>query len=139
MHIPLPERLDRMTRWFERKNERPLLGFTLGSYYPLRRYANSIGRLPQGPVRPENIVVPDYLDDTEALNHLHEEAGGDFVFSAAPFLGMPWNEASLGCGVVADHQAGSTRSLPPQRRRASRPHPRCSPFIGSSLTQSESQ
>jgi hypothetical protein len=25
---------------------------------------------------------------------------------------MPWIEASLGCGVIADHQAGSTRSVP---------------------------
>lgn len=113
MHIPLPERLDRMARWFERTNERPLLGFTLGSYYPLRRYGNSVGRLPQGLVLPDDIVVEDYLDDTEALHRLHEAAGGDFVFSAAPFLGMPWIEASLGCGVIADHQAGSTRSAPP--------------------------
>lgn len=113
MHIPLPERLERMSRWFERTNERPLLGFTLGSYYPLRRYGNSVGRLPQGLVHPDDIVVEDYLDDTEALYQLHEAAGGDFVFSAAPFLGMPWIEGSLGCDVLADHQAGSTRSVPP--------------------------
>lgn len=67
----------------------------------------------QGPVRPENVVVADYLDDTGWLFREHEVAGGDFVFAAAPFPGLPWVEASLGCGVEADHTSGSTRSTPP--------------------------
>ena len=113
MQIPLAERLDRMARWLERSNDRPLLGFTLGSYYPLHRYSNSVRRVPEGPVTPQDIHVEDYLDDTDRLYQMHEEAGGDFVFSAAPFLGLPWLEASLGCGVVADHHTGSTRSTPP--------------------------
>jgi hypothetical protein len=110
---PLSDRLERLAAWIERKNARPLLGFTLGSYYPLRRYPHGVRRLPEGLVQPENIVVDDYLEDTERLFRLHEEAGGDMVFSAAPFLGLPWLEASLGCAVVADHSTGSTRSLPP--------------------------
>jgi hypothetical protein len=111
--VGLTGRLDRLARWIEMKNARPLLGFTLGSYYPLRRYPAGVRRLREGIVRPEDIVVDDYLEDTERLFRLHEEAGGDMVFSAAPFLGIPWLEASLGCGVVADHSTGSTRSLPP--------------------------
>ena len=113
VHIPLRERLDRLTRWLERRNDRPLLGFTLGSYYPLHRYPMGSSRLPQGPLRPENVVVADYLGDTDRLFRQHEEAGGDFVFAAAPFPGVPWVEASLGCGVEADHTSGSTRSTPP--------------------------
>lgn len=113
MQIPLPDRLERLARWLERKNDRPLLGFSLGSYYPLRRYPNGVRRLKQGPITPDDVIVADYLEDTERLYELHEQAGGDFVFTAAPFLGMPWIEASLGCSVVADHQTGSTRSLPP--------------------------
>ena len=113
VYIPLSERLERLTRWLDRTNDRPLLGFTLGSYYPLHRYPDGSRRLPQGAVTPEDVVVADYLDDTDRLFREHEEAGGDYVFSAAPFLGLPWIEASLGCGVEADHTAGSTRSLPP--------------------------
>ena len=111
--IPLAQRLDRLTQWIERRNTRPLLGFTLGSYYPLRRYPAASRGLPEGQVLPEHIAVEAFLEDTERLFHLHEEAGGDYVFSAAPFLGIPWIEASLGCGVVADHTSGSTRSTPP--------------------------
>ena len=58
--------------------------------------------------------MEQFLDDTDRLYQMHEEAGGDFVFSGAPFLGLPWIEASLGCGVVADHNSGSTRSTPPE-------------------------
>jgi len=113
MHVPLPERLDRLAKWLRRANDRPLVGFSLGSYYPLRRYPRGAARLAEGPVRPDDVVVADYLDDTDHLFDLHERAGGDLVFSAAPFLGLPWVEASLGCGVVADHATGSTRSTPP--------------------------
>lgn len=115
MRIPLTERLERMSQWLERRNDRPLIGFTLGSYYPLHRYPSGVRDIPDGLVSPEDIVVSKFLDDTDRLYEMHEEAGGDCVFSAAPFIGMPWVEAALGCGVVADHTTGSTRSLPPGR------------------------
>ena len=109
----MAERLEGLTKWLERRNERPLVGFTLGSYYPLRRYPRGSARLRDGAIGPEDLVVEEFLDDTERLWAEHERAGGDFVFSAAPFLGVPWIEASLGCGVVAEHGSGSTRSVPP--------------------------
>lgn len=113
MRIPLDLRLERLTAWLERANDRPLIGFSLGSYYPLERYSRGVKSLRNGPVRPDDIVVGGYLEDSDRLYELHEQAGGDFIFSAAPFFGIPWVEAALGCGVVADHQAGSTRSVPP--------------------------
>ena len=127
MSLPLEERLDRLAEWFQRRNDRPLIGFTLGSYYPLHRYRNGCCKLPQGPVWPEDIVVADYLDDTERLFRLHEEAGGDLIWSAAPFFGMPWVEAALGCGVAADHVTGSTRSTPPPSFTAKPAVPEFSP------------
>ena len=113
MTIPLDERLQRLDGWLARSNERPLIGFSLGSYYPLHRYRRGAKSLPNGLVQPCDLMVSDYLDDSDELYELHERAGGDFVWSAAPFFGVPWVEASLGCGVLADHQAGSTRSVPP--------------------------
>ena len=113
MRIPLSERLNRISRWLERQNDRPVIGFTLGSYYPLHRYRDGARRIPNGLVAPEDIHVADYLDETDRLFELHEAAGGDLIFSAAPFWGLPWVEASLGCGVLADHAVGSTRATPP--------------------------
>lgn len=113
MQIPLDERMDGLTRWLERRNARPLVGFTLGSYYPLHRYRRGVRRIPDGPVEPADIHVEDYLEETDELFEMHRAAGGDLIWSAAPFWGLPWVEASLGCGVVADHRVGSTRATPP--------------------------
>ncbi|MGD0500836.1 MAG: hypothetical protein ABSC23_20675 [Bryobacteraceae bacterium] len=113
MQIPLSERLDRLGQWIERRNDRPLVGFTLESYYPLHRYRSGVRRIPNGLVHPEDVHVEDYLDDCDRLFEMHEAAGGDLVWTAAPFWGLPWVEASLGCGVVADHDIGSTRSTTP--------------------------
>lgn len=113
MRIPLDERIERLTKWFHRENDRALLGFFLGSQYPLHRFEGSKRHLPHGPVAPEDVVVADYLDDCDRLFALHERAGGDLVWSAPPFYGLPWVEAALGCGVVADHDTGSSRTIPP--------------------------
>ncbi|MEN6536627.1 MAG: hypothetical protein ABFD89_23425 [Bryobacteraceae bacterium] len=113
MEIPFPQRIEGLTRWFERRNEHPLIGFTLGSYYPLHRYPNAVREIPSGAVAPADIVVSKFLDDTDELYRLHLEAGGDLIWSAAPFLGVPWLEAALGCGVIADHNSGSIRATPP--------------------------
>jgi len=114
MKVSVAERIENLTDWFYRKNNRPLLGFYLDSQYPLYRYRGSKRHLPDGVVKPEDIVVKDYLEDCDRLYKLYEEAGGDLIWSAAPFFGLPWVEASLGCKVVANHEAGSTRSEPPE-------------------------
>jgi hypothetical protein len=114
MTIALSDRLAALSRWFRRDNERPLLGFFLDSMYPLHRYRGSSAHIHDGLVHPQDIVVEDFLDDCDRLFALHEESGGDLVWAASPFFGLPWVEASLGCGVVADFATGSTRSLPPE-------------------------
>src|ERR1035438_341943 len=89
MQIPLSQRIDRLTRWLQRQNERPLVGFTLGSYYPLHRYRNGVRRIPNGAVHPEDIHVEAYLDETDDLFEMHAAAGGDLIWSAAPFWSLP--------------------------------------------------
>ncbi len=112
MKIPLSDRLERLTKWSERQNDRALLGFTLDSQYPLHRY-RAARALPSGQIQPQDMVVADYLGDSDRLYELHENAGGDLIWSSCPFWGIPWVEAALGCGVIADHETGSTRSEPP--------------------------
>ena len=113
MRIPLQEKLERLRTWFGRENDRPLLGFFLDSQYPLHRFRGGKS-LPEGEVRPSDIVVENFLDDCDRLYELHEAVGGDLIWSSCPFFGLPWVEAALGCGVIADHITGSSRSVPPQ-------------------------
>lgn len=102
------------TEWAARKNTRPLIGFFIESQYPLHRYPNCAKNLPQGQVLPEHIKPVAYKEDCDRLYELHKEVPGDFIWSAAPFPGIPWIEASLGCKVIADHQTGSTRAEAPE-------------------------
>lgn len=110
----IEERVGLFKQYYKRENPRPLLGFFKGSEYPLHRY-EATNSLPENrPLRPEDIIVEPYLDDCERLFTSHEECGGDFIWSATPFWGVPWLEAALGCPIFADHSTGSMYSEPPR-------------------------
>ncbi len=113
-HFSIDERVARFRRYYERVNDRPLLGFFVGSEYPLHRYRAS-NVLPEGrPLEPDDFDVAPYLDDCDRLFEEHEACGGDFIWSASAFWGIPWLEAALGCPILADRSTGSIRAeLPP--------------------------
>lgn len=109
----ISERVTRFQAFHRRANPRPLLGFFRGSEYPLFRYPFSAG-LPAGrPLQPEDFDVEAFAGDCERLFLEHEACGGEFIYAASAFWGIPWLEAALGCAVVADHGSGSISSLPP--------------------------
>lgn len=109
----IEERVELFKAFHRRENNRPLLGFFRGSEYPLFRYPFSQS-LPEGrPLLPEDFNVEAFADDCEIIFTEHEECGGDFIFSASAFWGIPWLEAVLGCPLFADHNTGSIYSKPP--------------------------
>ena len=112
-HFPIEERVARFRRFYQRANERPLLGFFVGSDYPLRRYRASEALPSDRPLAPEDFTVAPYLDDCDRLFDLHEACGGDFIWSASAFWGIPWLEAALGCPIFADHATGSIHAQRP--------------------------
>lgn len=96
-----------------RENERPLFGFFKGSEYPLFRYPFS-RMLPEGrPLRPEDFDIAAFVADTERLFLEHEACGGDFIYSASAYWGIPWLEAALGCPIFAHQTTGSIACEPP--------------------------
>ena len=102
------ERVKNFQKFYQKKNERPLLGFFTGSEYPLFRY-DAAKKLPENqPLRPEDFNVDKYLDDCDRLFDEHETCGGDFIWSASAFWCIFWLEAALGCNHIANH---STRSI----------------------------
>ena len=112
-HFPIEERVARFRSFYQRTNARPLLGFFVGSDYPLRRYRASDTLPSQRPLTPEDFPVEPYLDDCDRLFDLHEACGGDFIWSASAFWGIPWLEAALGCPIFADHSTGSIHARRP--------------------------
>lgn len=112
-HQPMEDRVALFRSFYNRENERPLLGFFLGSEYPVRRYP-SMSRLPEGrPLRPEDFPVGEFLVDSENLFFAHEQCGGDFIWSGSAYWGIPWLEAALGCPVLVNHATGAIYSEPP--------------------------
>jgi hypothetical protein len=112
-HNSMADRVGMFQAFHRRENARPLLGFFRGSEYPLFRYPFS-RTLPAGrPLQPEDFDIAAFVDDCERLFLSHEECGGDFMYAASAFWGIPWLEASLGCRIFADQQTGSISSEPP--------------------------
>jgi hypothetical protein len=110
---PADLRVARFRSFHRRENERPLFGFFKGSDYPLVRYPFSRA-LPEGrPLQPVDFDVAAFADDSERLFLEHEACGGDFLYSASAFWGIPWLEAALGCPIYANHHSGSIYCKPP--------------------------
>jgi hypothetical protein len=109
----MEDRVAHFQAFHRRENERPLLGFFKGSEYPLFRYPFSQS-LPEGrPLRPADFDVAAFVADSERLFLEHEACGGDFIYSASAFWGIPWLEAALGCPIFASRATGSIRCEPP--------------------------
>ncbi len=107
------ERADRFRRFYRRENSRPLLGFFLGSEYPLHRYPSTAGLPTDRALIPEDFDPQALAGDSAHLFAAHEACGGDFIWSGTAFWGVPWLEAALGCPLHADPDGGSISTRPP--------------------------
>lgn len=107
MHFTISERIELFKKYYKKENDTPLLGFFVGSEFPLKRYA-SVMNLPQNtPLKPSDFDPKVFAKDCRKLFLLNEEFGGDFIWSASAFWGIPWIEALIGFNIFANHNTGS--------------------------------
>ena len=86
--------------WHRERTDRPLVGFTIGSYFPVHRFDAARDHLQEnGLILPETMPVDTYLEDYERLYGLSLAADQDLFWVAEPFPGIPWMEAILGCEI----------------------------------------
>ena len=109
----MEERVKLFQSFYRRDNERPLLGFYVGSEYPIPRYPSMSKLAEDRALTPEDFPIEEFIADSENLHIAHEQCGGDFIWSATPFWGIPWLEAFLGCPIYVNHSTGSIYSKPP--------------------------
>lgn len=109
----IEERVDQFKLFYSKQNERPLLGFFYGSEYPVHRY-RAAKAIPENVcLTPDNFNIDSYLNDFESLFEMHEECGGDFIWSSSIFWGIPWVEAALGCPIIlSSFASGSIHAEP---------------------------
>lgn len=110
--VPLSERIERFKAYYKMKNDRKLLGFFIGSEFPLKRYAAAHNLPENRPLVPDDFNAAEYAKDCMRLFKLYESFGGDFIWGGSAFWGIPWVEAALGLDIIADHNAGSIHSVP---------------------------
>lgn len=82
--------------------DRPLLGISVGSMFPVENYRKSaeiFSSFKESPIIPEAIDPKDFLGDYDRLFLEHEQVGDDLFWAAAPLGGFPWGEAMLGVPV----------------------------------------
>ncbi|MEN8230280.1 MAG: hypothetical protein ABFS38_19115 [Bacteroidota bacterium] len=110
----IEERVGLFKQFYNKTNQRPLFGFFHGSEFPMHRY-RAAGTIPERSVlTPSHFPVEPFLDDFEELFDIHEACGGDFIWSASAFWGIPWLEAILGCDIVlSDYKSGSIHAEKP--------------------------
>ena len=110
----IEQRVELFRTFHRRENKRPLLGFSTGSEYAMPRYPFT-AKLPEDrALTPADFNIAEYVEDSERLFLIHEQLGGDFIYSGSAFWGIPWLEAMLGCPLYASHLTGSIRAERPE-------------------------
>jgi hypothetical protein len=101
--ISIEQKLERHRRfWAMDDTDRPLIGFTIGDYFPCRRYQAAQKLLAcTRPLNPEDIETETFLDDYERLFEFSQAVTQDCFYVAEPFTGLPWMEAVFGCAIRA--------------------------------------
>lgn len=104
--MPLAELITRNEAFVKMEEvDRPIIGVSfIGSDIPLKQYKRTATALPStGLIRPEMLGTEHFLkcwlQDVEELFFQHERVGGDILWPATPFYGIPWMEAIIGCPV----------------------------------------
>ena len=85
--------------------ERPLIGFSLGGWFPLQSYT-ALGRF-RGPngIAVDELLPEDYLADYDRLVASWHGVEDDIIRAVAPLPPFPWLEAMLGARVQVGNEA----------------------------------
>ena len=99
-----PAKLDRYKAFWERRTtDRPLVGFSFKSWFPLQEYAASAAWQTESFLAPDMVQPREFMDDEERLLREGERIDDDIFRGASPSQAIGWLAAMLG---------GSVRILP---------------------------
>ena len=85
--------------WTRMPVERPLIGFSVGGWFPLQSYRALQGLRGKPHLAPEDLHPEEFLADYEGVVTLWEGIQDDMIRGLAPIPPFPWLEAMLGCRV----------------------------------------
>lgn len=95
-----PAKIEKYRAFWRRDSAaRPLVGFSLKSWFPKQEFRASRNWGTEGYLTPDMIHPEDFLDDQEALLREGELLDDDILRGASPFQGIGWLCGMLGCRI----------------------------------------
>lgn len=92
-----PAKIDLYRAFWEREDiGRPLVGFSMKSWFPLQEYAASAAWQSVEVLTPDMVDPEAFLDDQERLLREGEEIDDDILRGASPSQAVPWIDGMLG-------------------------------------------
>jgi hypothetical protein len=96
----LSGKIDRYARfWACSPVERPLIGFSVGGWFPLESYRTLQKLRAAESLRPDDLDPAAFLEDYEGVVGLWDGVEDDMIRGVAPIPPFPWLEAMLGCRI----------------------------------------
>lgn len=83
--------------WRRDPVKRPLVGFSLKSWFPLDEFRASAAWPKDAPLTPEMIKPEEFMDDQERLLREGEKIDDDILRGASPSQAVFWGDGTLGC------------------------------------------
>lgn len=90
--------------------DKPLVGVGIIGREYMRFYKETSKYMKEGEqLNPDDIIIEDFIKDVDNFILMHEEAGGDLFYPAAPFYYIPWMEAIIGCPIYVGKESFYTK------------------------------
>ena len=91
--------------WTNAPAARPLIGFSLGGWFPLQSYPGMAKFLGRRGIAADELYPEDLLADYDRIVASWEEMEDDVIRAVAPLPPFPWLEAMLGACVQVGNEA----------------------------------
>ncbi len=108
MDVPstLQDKLQRYRAfWMNAPMERPLIGFSLGGWFPLQSYQAMTRFRGRKEIEVDELRPEDFLADYDRIAALWDEMDDDLIRAVAPLPPFPWLEAMLGSRIQVGDEA----------------------------------
>ena len=93
-----PAKIARYRSFWRRESvSRPLVGFSLKSWFPLQEFAASAAWQEHDVLTPEMVSPEAFLEDQDRLLREGETLDDDILRGASPSQAVPWLDGMLGC------------------------------------------
>ena len=99
--------------WDRAPVPRPLVGFSIKSWFPLQEFAASAAWQDRDVLTPDMVDPEAFLDDQERLLHEGEAIADDILRGASPSQAVPWLDGMLGATlrILPGSILGAERTL----------------------------